>query len=107
MHTIRTAQGPARIMGRFTHWYYDWDRENRMISSTLASSVSYAYNALGRRVKRTNGSDVQKYTHDGNDIFLDDVNGDLSKYQNGTGIDNTLQYLKGGKDKYFLQNHLG
>jgi RHS repeat-associated protein len=70
------------------------------------NSVAYLYDALDRKVKRTQGSDVQKYTHDGQDIVLDDINSTLTKYQNGLGIDDKLKLVSGGTSKYFLQNHL-
>lgn len=90
------------------NWTYGWDRENKMISAgDGTNSASYQYDALGRRIKRTQGSDVQKFTHDGQDVVLDDINSTLTKYQNGPGIDNKLKYATGGTSKYFLQSHLG
>ena len=90
-------------------WTYGWDRENRMVSATYSSvTAGYAYDALGRRVKRTQGSSVEKYTHDGQDVVMDDVNNVVSTYQNGPGIDNKLKYTNaGGGSRYYMKDHLG
>jgi RHS repeat-associated protein len=63
--------------------------------------------ALGRRIKRTKGSEVTKFTYDGEDVILDDNKGVITKYQNGLGIDNKLKMVTNGNAKYFLQDHLG
>ncbi|MFT3743932.1 MAG: RHS repeat-associated core domain-containing protein [Pyrinomonadaceae bacterium] len=90
------------------NWTYGWDRENRMVSAgDGTNSAAYVYDALGRRVKRTQGSSVEKYTNDGQDVVLDDVNSTLTKYQNGPGIDNKFKSISGGTSKYFLSDHLG
>ncbi len=92
-----------------TNWTYGWDRENRMISAgNGTSSVSYDYDALGRRIKRSQGTAVEKYTHDGEDVVLDDVNSDLTTYQNGRGIDNKLKFSNGTTgSKFYMKDHLG
>jgi RHS repeat-associated protein len=92
-------------------WTYGWDRENRLTSASGGlASVSYAYDALGRRVKRSQlsfGSNVHKYSYDGNDVVLDDINGTITKYQNGPGIDDKLKTKTGTTSQYYLQDHLG
>jgi RHS repeat-associated protein len=69
--------------------------------------VNYAYDALGRRVKRTQGSNVLKYTYDGQDVVLDDLNSTITTYQNGPGIDDKLKTKTGTTSQYYLQDHLG
>jgi RHS repeat-associated protein len=91
-----------------TTWAYTWNRENQLASaSDGTNSVSYLYDALGRRVQRTQGGTTSKYSYDGNDVVLDDVNSTLTKYQNGLGIDNKLKQVSGGTSKYFLADYLG
>lgn len=91
-----------------TNSTYGWDRENKMVSaSDGTSSAGYVYDALGRRVKRTQGSNVEKFTNDGQDVVLDDINSTITKYQNGAGIDEKLKQISGGTSKYFLADHLG
>jgi RHS repeat-associated protein len=87
---------------------YGWDREDRMTSATAGlTSFTVQHDALGRRVKRTQGIGYQKYSYDGADVVIDDNNGTLTKYQNGPGIDAKLKQTTSGTSKYFLQNHLG
>ncbi len=91
-----------------TGWAYAWNRENAMASAGNGTdTVTYLYDALGRRVKRTQGSDVQKFTNDGGDVVLDDINSTLTKYQNGPGVDDKLKLVTGGTSKYFFPDHLG
>ena len=70
-------------------------------------SVSCVYDALGRRVKRTQGASVEKYTHDGQDVVRDDVNNVVSTYQNGPGIDNKLKYSSNTGARYYMKDHFG
>lgn len=91
------------------NWTYSWDYENRMVSaSNGASSVSYEYDALGRRTERTENTKITKFTYDGLDVVMDDdsVSG-VTKYQNGLGIDDKLKMVTNGQARYFLQDHLG
>jgi RHS repeat-associated protein len=92
-------------------WTYGWDRENRLISAgTGLAAVGYSYDALGRRVKRSQisfSTNIQKYTYDGLDVVLDDINGTITKYQNGPGIDDKLKTKTGTTSQYYLQDHLG
>jgi RHS repeat-associated protein len=88
---------------------YTWDFENRMITATYGtSSVTYEYDALGRRTKRMDGATSTKFTYDGQDVLMDDdlVSG-ITKYQNGPGIDNKLRQTNGSATSYFLGDHLG
>ena len=76
-------------------------------ASSGLTSFTVQYDALGRRIKRTQGIGYQKYSYDGMDVVIDDNNGTLTKYQNGPGIDNKLKQTTSGTSKYFLQDHLG
>lgn len=99
----------GKVAGAFD-WTYGWDRENRMVSATVVNGrdpVYYAYDALGRRVKRTLGSAIEKYTYDGQDVVRDDDSGTARTYQNGPGIDNKLKYNASNGARYFMQDHLG
>ena len=91
-------------------WRYVWDGEDRLASaSTRRQTVRYVYDALGRRVRRhfAGSKENTKYTYDGQDVLLDDDSGTLTKYQNGTGIDNKLRSTTGSTANYFLSDHLG
>ena len=93
-----------------TSWSYVWDFENRLTQVTNPNglTVSYQYDALGRRVKRTNGTRIEKFTYDGLDVVLNDdsVYG-ITTYQNGLGIDNKLKSTNCSSVKCSLQIHLG
>ncbi len=58
-------------------------------------------------MRRTQGTQITKFTYDGLDVVMDDVNGTLTKYQNGPGIDNKLKMATGNTPSYFLTDHLG
>ena len=76
-------------------------------ASDGTTTVSYQYDALGRRTKRTQGSTVTKFIYDGLDVLADDNAGTLTKYLNGLGIDDKLRMQTGSSVSYFLTDHLG
>lgn len=41
------------------------------------------------------GRERTKFTYDGDDVLLDDANGNQTKYLNGTGIENKLRSKTG------------
>jgi RHS repeat-associated protein len=92
-------------------WTYAWDYENRMTGATnaVSGSMLYAYDALGRRIKQTQGRQITKFTYDGQDVVMDDLGkSNFTKYQNGLGIDDKLKMITtGGAASYFLSDHLG
>ena len=91
-------------------WRYGFDYENRLVSAlTRKQTVRYRYDALGRRVQRyfKGGKENTKFIYDGQDVLVDDNSGTLTKYINGTGIDNKLRVQTGSNTQYFLTDHLG
>ena len=99
------APAPSQLLGTT----YEWDHESRLTSVTLPDSraVSYAYDALGRRISRTE-RDTTTFTYDGLDVVLDyDTSLRATTYQYGPGIDNKLKTDHYGTSQYFLQDHLG
>ena len=92
---------------------YVWGFENRLRQVTLPNgvTVNYKYDALGRRIQRTQSTGVStNFVYDGQDVVRD-INSDGSTvdYINGPGIDNKLRLtdtrLSG--PLYFLQDHVG
>lgn len=82
-------------------WSYTWDYENRLKQATLAGgvTVTYSFDALGRRVQRTGTlSGTEKFVYDGADVVrdLDVSNATVADYLNGPGIDNKLRQTSGG-----------
>ena len=96
-------------------WTYSWDFENRLkqVVKPGGVSVSYKYDALGRRIQRTPSVGVStNFVYDVQDV-VKDINSDGSTvdYLNGPGIDNKLRLtdsrLSATGPLYFQQDHLG
>jgi RHS repeat-associated protein len=90
---------------------YQWDARGRLTGATLpgGQSVSYGYDALGRRATRTANGVTTQFLYDGADVVRD-IGSDNSAvdYLNGPGIDNKLRQSSAGTGSlYFLQDHLG
>ena len=93
-------------------WDYMWDYENRLKQANKSGgvTVTYAYDALGRRVQRTTSvGATTKFVYDGVDAVRDlDGNGNtVTDYLNGPGIDNKLRQTTGATASYFATDHLG
>src|ERR1700738_971338 len=94
---------------------YSWDFENRLKQVTLPNGdiVSYKYDALGRRVRRSPNTGVStNFIYDGQDVIKDlNSDGSTVDYLNGPGIDNKLRFadsrLAALGPLYFSQDHLG
>jgi YD repeat-containing protein len=92
---------------------YNWDARGRMTSASLlgGQSVSYGYDALGRRSSRTTNGSITNFLYDGEDVVLDKASdGSTVDYVNGGGIDNKLRQTSSTSPtspQYFLQDHLG
>ena len=92
-------------------WTYSWDYESRLQQASKSGgvAVTYAYDALGRRILRTSTTGgTTKFVYDGADVMRDlDGNGaTIADYLNAPGIDNKLRQTAGGSASYFLVDHL-
>jgi RHS repeat-associated protein len=92
-------------------WAYAWDYENRLKQVTRPDSttVSYTYDALGRRIQRSKSAGGStNFIYDGSDV-IKDINsaGSTVEYLNGSGIDNKLRQTSSAGTLYFTQDHLG
>jgi RHS repeat-associated protein len=94
-------------------WAYTWDYENRLTQATRQDgvTVSYKYDALGRRVQRTPSNAAStNYIYDGQEVVKDIISdGNAVDYLNGPGIDNKLRQTRTptGRTFYYTQDHLG
>jgi RHS repeat-associated protein len=92
---------------------FAWDFENRLtqVVTPASGSVTYKYDALGRRIQRTPSSGIStNFVYDGQDVVKDiNSDGTTVEYLNGPGIDNKIRQ-KGSSNSttyYFSQDHLG
>jgi RHS repeat-associated protein len=96
-----TAVGPTN---------YEWDARGRLTRATMpdGQSISYVYDALGRRTGRSSGAVSTAFLYDGGDVVLDRVSGGgVVEYINGANIDEKLRQTGGGPGSlYFIQDHL-
>jgi RHS repeat-associated protein len=88
-----------------------WDFENRLtqVVTPSAGSVTYKYDALGRRIQRAPSTGVStNFTYDGDDVAQDKTSTNvITEYLNGPGIDNKIRQKVGTVLNYFAQDHLG
>jgi RHS repeat-associated protein len=90
---------------------FAWDFENRLtqvVTPTLGS-VSYKYDALGRRIQRapSNGP-ATNFSYDNDDVVRDtNSDGTTIDYLNGPGVDSKIWQKSGTTQYYFSQDHLG
>jgi RHS repeat-associated protein len=94
------------------NWTYIWDYEHRLTQATLSggATVTYSYDALGRRVARNSSvSGTTRFVYDGADVIrdLDGAGSVIADYLNGPGVDNKLRQVAGGATAYFVSDHLG
>ncbi len=103
-----TVPSPGGVAYRYD---VNGDLKSRIDPTSAPSmpTVTYKYDALGRRVARIKGSEWTRYTYDGEDVVLDEnSDGSLVYYGNGPGIDNKLWYQQGSSNPvFFLTDHLG
>src|SRR6266849_7836639 len=90
---------------------FAWDFENRLtqVVTPAAGSVSYKYDALGRRIQSAPSTGAStNFTYDGDDVAQDKTSaGVITEYLNGPGIDNKIRQKTGTTLYYFAQDHLG
>lgn len=89
---------------------FTWDYENRLVGAepSSGSSITYKYDALGRRVERREGSSQwTRFAYGGADVVRDrNSDGSGVEYLNGPGVDNKLRQADASGALYFLSDHL-
>lgn len=90
-----------------------WNSQYQLTGASVGSNlVQYGYDVLGRRESRIEGTNVEQYVYDGDQIAADlDSSGSiLRSYVWGSGIDNLLSmtvYNATGTNTYYaLKDHL-
>jgi RHS repeat-associated protein len=85
----------------------------KQVTLPNGSTVSYKYDALGRRIQRSPSAGIStNFVYDGQDVVRDlNSDGSTVDYLNGQGIDNKLRLtdsrLIATGPLYFSQDHLG
>ncbi len=89
---------------------YQWNARGRLTQATLSDgkTVSYDYDALGRRASRSAGGVTTSFLYNGANVVLDRSNAGAVDYLNGPGVDNLLRQTSVATGAlYFAQDHLG
>ena len=87
---------------------YEWDIENQLTRVTTHETenampsevVSYAYDAIGRRIEKNINGEIKRYIYDNEDILMEfnEENAFQKYYVQGMGIDNPLAMLVDNKE---------
>ena len=98
---------------------FDWDIENRLIQVTKhetekalpSETITYAYDALGRRIEKNINGNIKRYVYDNEDILME-FNGDnlyQKFYLHGLGIDDPVAVFDDSIEKiyYYHKDGLG
>ena len=91
-------------------WTFGYDREGHLITASKSeTSVTYKYDALGRRIEKNVNGTVTKYVYSGQDLIEErDSSGNVTaKYIYAGGIDNPVKVIKGTSMYYFQQDVIG
>jgi RHS repeat-associated protein len=91
---------------------FGYDAENRLVSfdtTGSANDATYAYDALGRRVKKTVNSTSTFFVYDGDDIIADYSSAGtlLREYIHGDKVDEILAMQAGTNTYYYHYDGLG
>ena len=89
-----------------------YDYRNRMVDYTSPVSrtaVSYGYDALGRRIRKTVGRDIANYFYDGYQVIeeLEGPDGAVTTFVYGTHLDDVLNMQREDRDFYYHGDDLG
>ena len=101
MTFIPSYDGNGNMLNDDKHQYvYDY---NNKLTSVGDKSVSYKYDALGRRIAKNN----TLYYYVGDQMVEESTSGAVTSYLYGNNIDEALQLSRKGEAYYYHANHLG
>jgi YD repeat-containing protein len=86
---------------------YTWDARNQLVGISGASTASFVYDALGRRVSRTVGGQTTEYVYDGLNTVQEKIGGTPSANMLTGGTDELFTRTTGGGTQTLLGNGLG
>jgi len=90
--------------------YFIWDIENKLAEVRKPGMIArYAYDPLGRRVRKTVNGVVKEMRYDGQDLIMEMDENDVitASYTFGPGIDNPLLMTRNGNSYYYVKDGLG
>lgn len=93
-----------------TRYFYDVDNRLVRIDYPNGTHSEYVYDALGRRVVKTDTSgEITHYLYDGYNLAqeLDDKERAIASYIYDIGVDHPISMTRDGRTYYYLYNHLG
>jgi RHS repeat-associated protein len=89
---------------------YTYNSEDQLIGVvTPTQTISYKYDALGRRIEKNVAGTITRYVYDGEDIIqeLDGNNQIVATYTHGPGIDEPICLEKNNQKYYYISDGLG
>jgi len=88
---------------------YHWNARNQLVAIKVGDSVqaSFQYDALGRRISKTEGGQTTTYLYDGMDIVQERQGNTVNPILTGPGIDQRFARNEGSERTYFLTDALG
>jgi len=87
---------------------YTWNDRNQL-ASTSGGAASFAYDGVGRRVRKTEGGSTTKYLYDGANVVQeqDSANAPTANLLTSLGIDQVFQRTDSAGARSFLTDALG
>ena len=92
---------------------YTWDFENRMtqavVPGTGGGTTTFKYDPFGRRIQKSGPLGTTNYVYDGYNVVEEVDNGGnvLSRYTQGSHVDEWLAELRSGTTSYYERDGLG
>ncbi len=89
---------------------YNYNSEDQLIGIvTPTQTISYKYDALGRRIEKNVSGTITRYIYDGEDIIqeLDQDNQIIATYTHGPGTDEPICLEKNSQKYYYISDGLG
>lgn len=96
---------------------YVYDAENRLVQvqevpsggGPATKTVTYRYDAFGRRIEKNVDGVITRFVYDQEDILLefDGANSMVARYTHGNGIDEPLVMTRNGQRFFYHANELG
>ena len=89
-------------------WTYGWNSKNQLVSAVNGgTSVSYAYDAFGRRIAKTVNGTTTTYVYDGQNIAASITGGVVTHYVHSVGVDEHLAQSSAGVNLFLHADGLG